>query len=137
MKLFLLTDRAVLFRGRNLDKVCVVKDGEHIKTDGVLTIGALEIPVADGYGDIPKINAGNYAVTFTADGKTYDGGLVAIDTNGDIPYVDSASMLDSVLTEATKVDGLARELARLADQLTDLKGKVEYQGLDFITGKGV
>ena len=132
MKLFLLSNnRAVLTQGRNLNRVCVIADGRDCKVNGTLAIGRLSVQITDGIGNLPNISCGTVPASFTdADGLTYDAGTVFLGHGGVMHAIEE---LDAVLTEATKVDRLERELAEIKDALTEIRGKVEYKGLDFIT----
>lgn len=137
MKLFILTDRAVLLGGNNHQRVSVIKDGAPFPMAGVLTIGNAIVTVVDGYGDLPALESGRHAVSFTdADGIVYDAGIVVFNYDGIYPAVDPTNAVDALLTEATKIHTITADLSRLADEVVELRGKVEYQGLGFIVGKG-
>lgn len=135
MKLFLMDGgRAVLTRGRNANRVCVIANGVQSPVGGVLTVGRHSITVTEGVGAVPPLNCGSVSATFAADdGKTYDAGVVFFGHNGQSHTVSSQDALDAVLTEATKVARLEEELAELKNALQEIRGKVEYKGLDFIT----
>lgn len=131
MKLFILTDRALLLQGKNRAKVCVIHDGKVLETDGLLQIGGVSVSISGGYGAVPPLPCGNLCVTFVdANGKTYDGGVVFIERDGSIK--NSRDAIDAVLTEATKIDAIAKEIAKLQDDITEIKGRIEYSGLDFM-----
>lgn len=131
MKLFILTDRALLLQGKNRAKVCVIRDGKVLETDGLLQIGGVPVSISGGYGAIPPLPCGNLCVTFVdANGKTYDGGVVFIERDGSIK--NSSNAIDAVLTEATKIDAITKEIAKLQDDITEIKGRIEYSGLDFM-----
>ena len=131
MKLFLLSNRALLLQGKNRAKVCVINDGKVLETDGILQIGGASVSISGGYGAIPPLSCGNLRVTFVdASGKTYDGGVVCIERDGSIK--NSSNAIDAVLTEATKIDAITKEIAKLQDDITEIKGRIEYSGLDFM-----
>ena len=132
MKLFLMDGgRAVLTRGRNAQRVCVIENGAQSQTSGVLTVGRTTIPVENGVGNVPPLNCGSVGAFFTdADGKTYDAGVVFFGHNGQSPTGTSQDALDAALTEATKIDYLTREIAKLSGAVAELRGMVEYKGLD-------
>ena len=131
MKLFLLSDTAVMTKGQNLSKVCVIRDGEMCKTNGVLTIGRATVIIEEGQGEIPPLNCGSVAVTFAEEnGKTYDCGIVFFGAGGNVTA--NHNILESVLTEATKIDRLAQELAHIKDALISIEGRIDYKGLDFL-----
>lgn len=131
MKLFILTDRALLLQGKNRAKVCVIRDGKVLETDGLLQIGGVSVSISGGYGAVPPLPCGNLCVTFVdANGKTYDGGVVFIERGGSIK--NSSDAIDAVLTEATKIDAITKEIAKLQDDITEIKGRIEYSGLDFM-----
>jgi hypothetical protein len=131
MKLFLLSNRALLLQGKNRAKVCVIHDGKVLETDGLLQIGGASVSISGGYGAIPPLSCGNLRVTFVdASGKTYDGGVVCIERDGSIK--NNSNAIDAVLTEATKIDAITKEIAKLQDDITEIKGRIEYSGLDFM-----
>ena len=133
MKLFLLTDRAVLLKGKNSQKVCVIDDGAVKAVNVTLTIGKTAIAIEDGYGVLPELNCGSVAVSFAEEGRAvYEAGVVFFGQNGQGTIVNGQDTLDNALTEATKIKWLEAELKKLKDEFIDLKGKVEYKGLDFI-----
>ena len=131
MKLFLLNEKAVLIRGQNAQRVCVIQNGSQSKVGGVLTVGRHTITITEGVGIIPPLHCGSVSAAFTTDdGKTYDAGVVFFGHNGQSPTVTSHDALDAALTEATKIDYLTREIAKLSDAVAELRGMVEYKGLD-------
>jgi hypothetical protein len=131
MKLFLLSNRVLLLRGKNRAKVCVIRDGKVLETDGLLQIGGVPVPISSGHGAVPPLPCGNLRVTFVdANGKTYDGGVVCIERDGSIK--NSSDAIDAVLTEATKINAITKEIAKLQDDITEIKGKIDYRGLDFM-----
>ena len=65
MKLFLLSNnRAVLTKGRNLNRVCVIADGRDCKVNGTLAIGRLSVQITDGIGNLPNISCGTVPACF-------------------------------------------------------------------------
>lgn len=129
MKLFLLTDKAVLMKGKNPTKVCVIQDGEMSHTTGILTVGKTAIDITDGQGTITVPPMGSLPVSYAdISGKVYNAGVVFFGTKGAVSC--GQDELDAALTEATKIAHISKEIATIKDQLLELKGEVEYQGLD-------
>lgn len=129
MKLFLLTDRAVLSKGNTPKRVCVIQNGAMSNTTGVLTIGQTSIDITDGQGTITMPPTGSLPVSYAdISGKVYNAGVVFFGTKGAVSC--GQDELDAALTEATKIVHISKEIATIKDQLLELKGEVEYQGLD-------
>lgn len=129
MKLFLLTDKAVLTKGKNPTKVCVIQNGEMSHTTGLLTVGKTVIDITDGQGIIAMPPMGSQPVSYAdISGKVYDAGVVFFGTKGTVS--NGQDELDAALTEATKIAHISKEIATIKDQILALKGEIEYQGLD-------
>ena len=129
MKLFLLGKSAVMSKGKNLTRVCVIRDGEIAKVNGVLTIGRATVIIEEGRGELPTLNCGSVAVTFAEEnGTTYDCGTVFFGAGGNVTA--NQNILDAVLVEATKIDRLTQELTYIKDALISLEGRIDYRGLD-------
>lgn len=129
MKLFLLTNRAVLTKGKTPAKVSVIQNGEVSRTTGLLKIGDTVIDITDGKGVITFPPVGNVPVSYTdISGKVYDCGVVFFGTKGAVAC--RTEELEAALMEASKIPHITKEIATIKDQILALKGEVEYQGLD-------
>lgn len=137
MRLYLFSNKALLTAGFNKTAVTVFENATDSGANGVLTFDDIAVDITGGHGDLPDIPTGNRVVNFTDNnGKNYHVGVVYIDLEKPMPVVKSLYSEDTLAEEASIVAYLLTEITRLNDELIDLRGKVEYQGLEFLTGKG-
>lgn len=131
MKLYILKDKALLMQGKNRAKVCVIRDGKVLETDGLLQIGGVSVSIEAGYGVLPPLPCGNSCVAFVdTNGNKYEGGVVKI--TKDLGIQNTQETLDFVLTEATKIQSIEKQIAEIKDTIIEITGKIDYRGLDFL-----